>query len=389
MKIDDARDRTTMRLALLPCALLVLAACGQPPQGEVKSKPTLDATTITFPADSTQLASLTMEPAASAQPTESRLTGRVVWNEERTARLVAPVAGRVTSIIAKPGEAVRAGQTLAFIASAEIGQAQADARRAAADYALGQKNLARVRDLVDGGVAPRKELVAAEAEFARAEAELARARARLKLYGGGEAVDQSYPLRSPIAGTIVERNINPGQELRPDGTPAGGALFVVTDPTSVWIMLDVAERDIGLVRAGQAIQLSAVPYPGEIFEAKIDLVSDFVDPASRVVKVRARMDNRERKLKGEMFVTGIVRGGEQAGVELPARAVFLNDEQYYTWVSAGPAKFTRVPVKLEGGVHGPTNHVSIRVVAGVDAGQKVVVDGSLLLQRLYTQLAKR
>lgn len=122
----------------------------------------------------------------------------------------------MTRIAAQPGDRVKAGQALAYLASPDFGQAQADAGKAQADIALAEKNLARIRELHDNGVAPRKDLSQAEAEHARARSELARAQGRVRLYGGGTGIDQTLALKSPIAGTVVERNLNPGQELRSD-----------------------------------------------------------------------------------------------------------------------------------------------------------------------------
>lgn len=377
-------SRHRARVALLAC--LFAAACSKEVPPPPAPKAALEGSQIVFPAGSVQLSSISTHAVADAKPGTARLNGRVVWDEDRTVRIVAPFGGRVTGIAAKAGDVVRAGATLATIAAPEFGQAQADARKAATDFALAEKNIARVKDLVSGGVAPRKDLAAAEADYARAEAELARARARLRLYGGADAVDQSFALRTPIAGTVVERNINPGQELRPDSSAA--ALFVVTDPTRVWVMLDATERDLGLVQVGRMVTLAAAPYPGETFPATIDLVSDFIDPATRTVKARARLDNAGRKLKGEMFVSAAIESGPQTGVAVPSRAVFLNDDKFYVWVEQATGRFARVQVKTEGELQSASGKPLIRVVAGLEPGQKVVVDGSLLLQRLYTQLTK-
>ena len=135
----------------------------------------------------------------------TNLNGRVTWNEDKTVRMYTPFAGRVERILVQPGQAVAKGQALAVIASPDFGQAQSDARRAESDYALAEKNIARLRELEQNGVAARKDVHVAEADQARAAAELARSRRRLDLYGGaGKGVDQTYTLTSPIAGVVLE-----------------------------------------------------------------------------------------------------------------------------------------------------------------------------------------
>src|SRR2546421_12252077 len=110
---------------------------------------------------------------------------------------------------------VRQGQELALLAAPELGVAQSEARKAEQDFALSQKSLARVQELFNAGVAPAKDLQAAQADVARTAAERQRTQAKLKLYGTTDTVDQTLALKTPIAGVVVERNLNPGQEIRP------------------------------------------------------------------------------------------------------------------------------------------------------------------------------
>src|SRR4029450_211390 len=167
----------------------------------------------------------------------------------------------------------------------DFGQAQTDARRAESDFFLAEKNLARLTDLEQHGVAPRKDVQAAEADYGRAQAELARTRERLKLYGArGPGVDQSYALTSPIEGIVVEKNRNPGQELRPDqgkGTPP--ALFVITYPKDLWAVLDASERELAAVKIGQIVTILTPAYRDEDFSARVEAISDFLDPGTRTI----------------------------------------------------------------------------------------------------------
>ena len=197
-----------------------------PPRTKLSRNAKVEGETITFPHGSPQLASLNSEPAIERPGAQNILNGRLAWNEDKTVRIYTPFAGRVSRILVQPGDKIRAGETLAVIASPDFGQAQADARRAQGDYALAKQNLARVKDLHEHGVAAAKDLNATEADYARAESELQRTQARIKLYGGGTNVDQTYALRSPLGGVVVEKNINPGQELlsRPNGRWRAGAV---------------------------------------------------------------------------------------------------------------------------------------------------------------------
>lgn len=369
-------------MALL--AALLASGCDQVDKKPEAAHARLEGNRLVFPAGAPQLATIKSEAAAPGKPASLRISGRLVWDEGRTVRVFPPFSGRVVRILASRGDPVKPGQTLAVLASPEFGQAQADARRSSADFALAEKNLARLRELNAHGVAPGKDLQAAEADYARAQSELQRAQKRISLYGGNEtAVDQSFALKSPIAGTVVERNINPGQELRSDLVLANAPpMFVVTDPSRLWVQLDASEADLAHLQRGQTLRLYSSAYPGQPFSAKVEMVSDFIDPATRVLKVRAAVDNRERKLKGEMFVTAEVDIGTTPGVTVPAKAVFLAGDKYYAFTETAPGNYTRVEVKPGASADG-----SIGVVSGLVPGQKVVVEGSLLLQRMANELA--
>ena len=374
--------RISLWIILLAAALA--AGCDKVEKKPEVAHAKLDGDKVVFPAGASQLQTIKSEAAQAGKPATLRISGRLVWDETKTVRVFPPFSGRVVRILANPGDAVKSGQVLAVLASPEFGQTQADARRAASDFTLAEKNLARVRDLHANGVAPRKDMQTAEADYARAEAELQRARGKIGLYGGNEAaVDQSFALKSPIGGTVAERNINPGQELRSDLVLANApAMFLITDPARLWVQLDASERDLPHLKRGQSLRLRTSSYAEDSFSAKVDVVSDFIDPVTRVIRVRGSVDNRARKLKGEMFVTAEVDIDARPGVQVPAKAVFLVGDKYYAFTEDAPGSFTRVEVKTGGDANG-----SIGVVAGLVPGQKVVVEGSLLLQRLSRQLA--
>jgi cobalt-zinc-cadmium efflux system membrane fusion protein len=357
--------------------LLALAACGEAPRDAASPEPRVEQGRVVFPAASPQAAVISVAAALPATPQVLRIPGRLAWDEDVTARVFAPFAGRVVRIEARVGERVAAGQVLAALASPDFGEAQAAARKADADLALAQQTLTRVRDLADNGVAPRKDLLEAEAQVKRTQADRAQATERVRLYAGGSAVDASLALRSPIAGVVVERNVNPGQELRPDaGTDR--PLFTVTDPTRLWIVLEATERDLAYLARGQAVTFRTTPYGDERFTARLDVVGDAIDRDTRTVRARGALANPDRRLKGEMFVTAEVEAPAPPGVEVPAKAVFLIGSTQYVFVEESPGRYARVAVKA-----GEERGSAIVISQGVGAGEKVVVEGSLFLQHIY------
>ncbi len=190
-------------------------------------------------------------------------------------------------------------------------------------------------------------------------------------------MDQQFELTSAIAGVVVERNLNPGQELRPD-TQGDKALFVVSDPAHLWVTLDVAEKDLGQIRAGVQVALSSSSLGEERVPAHIVHVADVVDSQTRTVKARGVLDNADQRLKAEMFVTAELRVPVTKGLHVPGRAVYLRGEQYYVFVDAGGGRFIRKAVKI-----GSSSAEGMQLVMdGLEPSDKVVVDGNLLLEKI-------
>lgn len=373
-----ARTHRSVRACML-LALVLLAGCDNPVKKPEAPAASLEGERIVFAKDSPQLAALVSTPVQKAKASPLRLNGRLIWDEDVTVRLFTPFTGRVERILVRPGDHVRRGQTLATVGSPDFGQAQADSRRAAADFALAQQNLNRMRELAQHGVSPQKDLNAAEADYHRAQAELQRTGERLKLYGAhGNSIDQLYALSSPLAGVVVEKNINPGQELRPDQMLANApALFVVTDPTRLWILLDATERDLPLIRRGTPIAVKSTAYPEQSFEGRITHVADFLDPVTRTIKVRGTLPNPASKLKAEMFVTAEIDSAAAPGLRVPVSSVFLQGDKRYVFVDEGEGRFVRREVEA-----GTERNGLIAIVGGVEEGERVVSDGALLLQTI-------
>ncbi len=367
------------KLLTIVCAAILVQGCSQPTPETPVNDPKVENDRITFPAGSSQLDGIRSLPVSLQPIPSTRLSGRLIWNEERTVRVYTPFAGRVERILVQPGQVISAGQPLAIIASPEFGQAQAEARRAESDHGLAEKNLQRMRELEQHGVAPRKDLQLAEAEAGRALAEFERTRKRLAMYGARkEGVDQNYTLTSPIAGTVVERNINPGQELRPDQMVANSPpLFVITDPTSLWALFGAAEKDLIYLRAGKTIAVTTPAYREQEFAARVESISDFLDPVTRAIKIRARINNSGRTLKGDMFVTAEIDADGERELLVPAKAVYFQNGKNFLFIEEGKGTYLRRQVQT-----GDVRQNQVEILAGLNEGEAVVTDGSLMLQQV-------
>ncbi|HTO70155.1 MAG TPA: efflux RND transporter periplasmic adaptor subunit [Myxococcota bacterium] len=368
---------------------LALAGCGRHAAELPAPEPKVSGASVSLPAPSPQLASLATERALTAKPSALQLNGRLAWDDDATVRVYSAFGGRVTRVDVQIGQFVHRGDVLAEVASPDYGQAEADAHSATSALRLAERTEARAKDLFDHDAASRRDLDAAEADLDRAKAERERAVARLSAYGAKEgAVDGTFALRSPIDGEVVERNLSPGQEVRPDqilaGTPALTApLFTVTDPTRLWVVLDVSEHDAPLLRAGQPCVLRTHMADEGTFPARIAVVSQFLDPTTRTVKARGTVANDDRQLRAEMLVTvEVAPDSERTVQEVPSRAVFLEGENHFVFVDGGNGRFERTRVEI-----GAEREGWLQIREGLASGSSVVTDGALLLEKIYRDSA--
>ena len=361
----------------LTCGLGLLSAC-QPgtPQAPVAQLPILQGEQLRYPAGHPQLSLLSTQAAQPANDLVVDLPARLVWNESRTQRIYPAFSGRVSRIVADVGQTVAAGAMLAELASPEFGAAQADTARAQADVQWTLKQLQRQQSLFDAGIVARKDLEQAQADAARAQAELDRAQARTRLYGSQSGVNQQLSLSSGLSGLVVERNLNPGQELRPD--PSGPALFVVSDPSSLWVLIDAQEKHLPDLKPGTTLELVVPAWPDQRFDARLQAVSDFIDPNTRTIKVRAEVANPRRLLKSEMLGTVRLHQRNSSGVVVPASAVQLLGNQHLVFVQREPGVFEprQITVASEG-------IAEVLVSEGLSAGERVVQQNSLMLAREF------
>ena len=361
-------------------ALTVLAACSEAPAPKpAQAQPIMQGNQLRFPAGNPQLALLKTTAATAAETITIDLPAHLVWNEERTQRIYAPLSGRVDSIRVDIGQAVAPGSALLNLSSPEFGLAQADAAKALADVQLSEKALRRQRELFDAGIVARKDLEQVEADALRAKAEADRASAKTRLYGGSQTVNQQLTLTAGIRGVVVERNVNPGQEVRSDQSgPGVPPLFVVSDPSQLWVQIDAREADIAALRPGASFDLTIPTLPGQKFTGKVAAASDFLDPTTRTIKVRGVVGNPNRLLKSEMLGTARIQRKLGTGVMVPASGVFLRGTTNWVFLQSAPGTFEPKEVTL-----GHEGAKETLVTQGLSAGDVVVSENGLLLAREF------
>ncbi|MBL8216740.1 MAG: efflux RND transporter periplasmic adaptor subunit [Bryobacterales bacterium] len=381
-----------MRYAWLFGTLLWITACGRAPEGAPKSDVAPAAVAepgrIEIPADSPKLKQLTIaEVKLASMPTdEFTAPGKVELNPNHLSKVLLPVPGRVAEVMVRFGDAVKKNEPLLTVESPEADAAtsaalQADAQVTDAQAALNkaQQDFERVSELFKGDAIAKKDVVAAETTLAQARTALRQAQtaqqqaaARLELFGlKPGAFRQRMVVRAPLSGKVTEMNVVAGEYRNDLSAP----VLTIADLSSVWVSAEVPESSIRLVKPGEIFDLSLAAYPGEVFHSRVARMADAVDPQTRTLKVWAELGNQGGKLRPEMF-------GEVRHIEsyhdvpvVPARAVIQTQGKTVVYRERGPGKFEETAVEA-----GRRSGDLLPVTRGLQAGDRVVVDGAMLLR---------
>ncbi|WP_172419067.1 efflux RND transporter periplasmic adaptor subunit [Candidatus Nitrosoglobus terrae] len=355
---------------------VVLVGCRHnalPDQPEIR--PQVKGSQIIFPEDNDTLKALSTVAVLADTQRSLQIPGRLVWNEDQTVRIFSPFNGLVIDILVNTGQQVQTGQSLTAIQSPDFNVVQSEYYKAISDIAFAKKKLARQQELYQHGVSARKELEEAEANYANAEADLKRAQARLKPYGNPDKPTELFYLKSPLTGVVVQKAINPGQELA-FGQDTG-PLFIITNPSSLWAQLDAAEDDLANLSPNETFKIISHSYPKENFPGTITHISDYVDPVTRTVKVLAEVPNSERKLKAQMYITANFSLYAKPQLRVPSKAVILDKDNFYVFISKGNRTYIRTQIEV-----GAENQGMVPVLSGLNLEDKVVVEGAIYLNHL-------
>ncbi|MBI5100531.1 MAG: efflux RND transporter periplasmic adaptor subunit [Nitrospirae bacterium] len=303
-------------------------------------------------------------------------------NMDRSAKISPRVTGKAVRITASQGDRVKAGQALAWLDSVELDQAWADYLKAQGKIELARKNFQREETLFEKKVAPEKDVLKAKQELGEAEADLNLAKERFRLLGvdvsqfsssKGNGNHPLIPVITPVSGVVLEKTVTQGEMVNPEKT-----LFAVADLSTLWVVIDVYEKDISRLRRGTGVKVSVTAFPEKTFKGKISYISDVVDEKTRTEKARVTIDNSSGMLKPGMFaavLTEAASGGTERLIVIPEEAVIIDGAKRYTFIQTAPEKFQRREIET-----GRSLGNRLEVKSGLKVGEPVAVKGAFILK---------
>jgi cobalt-zinc-cadmium efflux system membrane fusion protein len=372
-----------VRQVVLLAASLVFWACSQTQEPGSSSPPKASEQVATGPVPQSvgqiETAVVDLKPV---QP-ELVLVGKVAYGEDRYSKISSPLQGRVVEVRAKLGDRVEAGSTLLVIDSSDITAAYSEFVKEASELEYSTRAQELAKELFATKALALKDLKQAENDLIKARAEFRRAKERLLSLRipaaelekplSQQRITSRFEMKSPLTGTVVERAVTPGQSV---GSDASQVLFTVADLDRLQVVADVYERDLALVKVSQVGHINVEAYPGTDFASVVASIGDVVDPSTRTIKVRAWVDNRDQRLKPEMFARLRLDIGDATPfLTIPKEAVVEIDGKHFVYVVDQPNHYVKREVTVSN-----VSSDQVRILQGLVSGQRIVTKGAVLVK---------
>jgi cobalt-zinc-cadmium efflux system membrane fusion protein len=369
------------QLAAAAAIMLALSSCrGAGSNSADSNAATSSSNAELFSIPQEQMSHITVLTVQPTTLTRSlRLTGAVAYNSFRTTPVITQVSGPVSRVVVVPGQRVREGEPMLYVASPDYSQLRTNYLKAKDAYALAQIANARAHDLYLHHAIALQNVEQAESAEVQAGGDLAASEAALKVMGIADPdallkAPPSFevPVRAPIGGLVVEQDVSAGQLIQPGTTQC----FMISDISTVWVLVNVYQKDLPYVNVGDSVAIQTDTYP-EVFHGRISYVAASLDPSTRTLQARIETSNPDAKLKKDMYVLAIVNAGTiPNAIALPDAAVLRDSEnQPFVYAAVSPNQFGRRSVTL-----GESSNGKTQINSGLKTGDKVIGDGSLFLQ---------
>jgi cobalt-zinc-cadmium efflux system membrane fusion protein len=301
------------------------------------------------------------------------VTGTVTFDPQKVAAIGTRITGRVRRLLKFPGDPVKAGEILADVESAELGQTQSAVLSARAHAEAANANERRETQLAEAHVSSQRDAELAKAAALAARAELFAAEQKVRAFGASvEGEVGILPLTSPISGKVVEAKISRGQTVEPSLTA-----FRVADLSRVWVELAVFERELGHIHRGDKVEISPQINAQMVVPGSVAHVGDVIDLETRSADVRVVVENKDESLRPGQSVLAKIHTATSPGAALlvPREAVTSVDGKPTVFVQHDQTSVEPRAVTL-----GAKDGKRVEIVSGLTAEETIVTSGVFALK---------
>jgi cobalt-zinc-cadmium efflux system membrane fusion protein len=317
---------------------------------------------------------------------EIQATANIQPNAYKLTHVSPRIEGKAVKVIAELGDHVKPGDTLALLDSIELGSKKSNFRQARTTLLVNKANYEREKRLFEQQISSEKDYLDAKGAYQQSLASYQAAFEALELVGlshqdikamieskGGHHPLSSFSLTAPQAGTIIARHISPGELVTPRDKP-----FTIADLSTVWILLDIYEKDLAHVQEGANVQITVDAYSGETFRGAVAYLGNLVNPATRTVEARVEIPNPDGRLRPGMFARASIRSSSATGKKslvVSQDAVQHIEEHPVAFVEKKPGTYEKRVLIL-----GANDNPDVEILSGLQEGERVVTKGSFYLK---------
>lgn len=305
---------------------------------------------------------------------ELKLTGKIMADQSKQLEVFPLVGGAVKTVNVELGDYVEKDQVLAVIKSGEAAEYEKQFIDARSNYELAKKNIQVAEDMYAAKLISERDYLAAKQELKKAEGELNKGQELQKIYSINS--QSEYFVKSPISGFVTEKNINKDMQIRTDN---GQNIFTISQLSDVWVIANVYETDIDKVKEKDTVGITTIAYD-KVYKATIDKVYNILDPQTRVMKIRVKLDNPDYLLKPEMYANVVVNYSEpESLITISSSAIIFDNSNNYVLIYEGGKNFKVQKVDL----YKTIGNISY-IRSGISESAQVVTKNQLLIYNALT-----
>lgn len=285
-----------------------------------------------------------------------KVNGEIMMNQDNESKVGSIISGRVKKIYVKEGSFIRAGQTLAVIENPDLINVQVEYINAKNEYEFTKQEYNRQQKLNNDNIGSKKNLAEIESNYKRALANYKTLEEKLSSYKISKNrfdniytdtvadLQRNYSITAPISGNVVSRMITIGQYVEPSMD-----MFHIVNTTTVFVDLNIFEKDLPHIKAGQKVIIEAGSNPDNTYEGKVSFINKVFDDKNRTVKVRVLINNKSQELYPFMFITAKIYVSDDNVLAVPVSAIESDGENKYIFVKTGERKKIEIHGEHSGG----------------------------------------
>jgi cobalt-zinc-cadmium efflux system membrane fusion protein len=386
-RADRVKFPSAVLIAVMGAAMVMSFTGCSRKNGDAPPASSVKANDVTLTAAQRQNIRLyTVESAQYHRTIEA--TGAVDFDNDQATSVLSPISGPVSRLLVSLGDPVKKGDPLAEVDSPDFAAAISAYRKALATAKTDRRLADLDKDLIEHHGVAQREADQAETDAVNAEADRDAALQGLvalnvppqtikDIQEGRPILRPSGMIRSPLAGTVVERLITPGELLEAGTTPS----FTVANLSRVWVMAQIFGSDLASVNVGDSAEV-VTGIDHKNFPGRVDNISALVDPDTRSVVARVVAENPGNFLKKQMYVHVLIQARQEStGLLVPVSAMLRDDQNLpFVYLSQPDGSFARQHVTLSDRTGDRYN-----ISEGLKAGDQIVIDGGVFIQFMQSQ----